>query len=101
MKDPIERQMAINSVHSCVDFCDDGDTDVSYLVELIVACLQDLPSVEKVGKWIKHNDKASWYCSECNTDDYYAYAWNCDTGEYELQDNYCPTCGARMYEAEK
>ena len=50
----------------------------------------------KVGKWIKHKDRTCWYCSECTTDDYYAYVWDFDTNEYKFQDKYCPNCGARM-----
>lgn len=48
------------------------------------------------GKWIRHKDRACWYCSECTADDYYAYIRDCDSGEYELQDNFCPNCGADM-----
>lgn len=50
------------------------------------------------GRWIKHKDRTCWYCSECVTDDYYAYSFNCDTDVYELQDKYCPNCGAQMME---
>ena len=50
----------------------------------------------KTGKWIKHKDRSCWHCSECNADDYYAYSWDCDTGEYKFQDNFCPNCGAKM-----
>lgn len=47
--------------------------------------------------WIKHEDRECWYCSHCNMDDYYAYYWS-DTGGLELQDHYCPNCGAVMGE---
>ena len=39
----------------------------------------DALTAEKVGKWIEHKDRTCWYCSECTTDDYYAYTWDCDT----------------------
>ena len=61
-------------------------------------CALHRPAAEPVkrGKWIKHKDRACWYCSECVTDDYYAYSWNSDTGIYDMQDKYCPNCGAKM-----
>ena len=61
--------------------------------------IRELPSAQperKTGKWIKHKDRSCWHCSECNADDYYAYSWDCDTGEYKFQDNFCPNCGAKM-----
>lgn len=68
------------------------------LCELIKA----LPAADvverKKGKWIKRKNRACWFCSECNTDNYYAYTWNSDTEKNEFQDNYCPNCGAYMRE---
>lgn len=63
-------------------------------------CIKETLTDESVkhGRWIKHKDRACWYCSECVTDDYYAYSHNCDTGVYELQDKFCPNCGVRMDE---
>ena len=66
-----------------------------YLCEGIEECENAEPE-RKTGKWIMHENRSSWYCSECNADDYYAYRWDYDTGEYEFQDNYCPNCGADM-----
>lgn len=67
-----------------------------YAVDIV----DDAPTADvverKKGKWMKHNDKACWYCSECKKDNYYAYCWNSDTGKYEFQDHYCPNCGAEM-----
>lgn len=54
------------------------------------------PTAEKVGKWIRNEDRYGWHCSACEEDDLYAFAWNSYTGENELQDHYCPNCGARM-----
>ena len=48
------------------------------------------------GEWIKNEGRHGWHCSVCGEDDLYAFAWNCDKGENELQDRYCPNCGARM-----
>lgn len=50
----------------------------------------------KHGKWIKNEDRYGWHCSVCVTDDVYAFEWNSDKGENELQDRYCPNCGAKM-----
>ena len=56
-----------------------------------------LPSAQRKGKWIKNEYNSGWHCSECKEDDFYAYVWNDDTGEYDIpQDNYCPNCGAEM-----
>lgn len=62
--------------------------------------LESAPTADVVerkrGKWIKHKDRDCWYCSECKKDNYYAYCWNSDTGKYEIQDHFCPNCGADM-----
>lgn len=50
------------------------------------------------GRWIKQD--GHYYCSSCNAQNFYAYLYNSDTGEYEQQDNYCPNCGAKMDEVE-
>ena len=50
----------------------------------------------KVGKWIKNDGRHGWHCSECGEDNYYAYSWSNENGEYEFQDHYCPNCGAEM-----
>ncbi len=48
------------------------------------------------GRWIKNDGRYGWHCFVCGEDDLYAFAWNSDTGENELQDQYCPNCGSRM-----
>jgi len=50
----------------------------------------------KHGKWIKTEGRYSWHCSLCKVDDQFAYCWNREKGDYDFQDNYCPSCGARM-----
>ena len=52
----------------------------------------------KHGKWIENKGGFGWYCSECKKYDYYAYCWSSENEKYELQDNYCPNCGAKMDE---
>lgn len=47
------------------------------------------------GEWIKNEDRAGWHCSCCGVDDFYAYLWD-NIAKYELQDKYCPNCGAEM-----
>ena len=68
----------------------------------IIRCISRTQTADvverKVGKWIKYKTKACWYCSECAVDNYYAYVRDCDSGEYEQQDNFCPNCGAEMEE---
>lgn len=68
-------------------------------VDDVKAELEEAPTAEperKKGRWIKHEDRPCWYCSECNEDNYYAYVWSGDTGIYVFQDNFCPHCGAEM-----
>lgn len=99
--DCISRQAAIDSIRRIkVNYCETADDQI-LLIDKAMAMteLMMLPSAQperKTGRWIKHKDRSCWYCSECNVDDYYAYSWNCDTGEYEFQDNYCPNCGCKM-----
>ena len=75
---------------------------MNYMVRasaIVIEMIHDAPTItpeRKQGRWIKHEDRAAWYCSECATDDYYAYFYNSDTGVYELQDKFCPNCGADM-----
>lgn len=93
MSDLIDRQKAINSVHSSVKFWDDGD--VNYLIELIVACLQELPSAEKQGHWIE-SDTDGFVCSECRN----GYR-DQPTLMGKPMFEYCPVCGAKMDEVEE
>ena len=57
------------------------------------------PTIEaeptKHGKWIKNDGRSGWHCSCCGKDDLYAYPYT-ENNERELQDFYCPNCGARM-----
>ena len=75
-----------------------GDEEETTRYHVLSWAIQEMKATRKVGKWIKHKDRTCWYCSECTTDNYYAYTWNFDTNEYKFQDNYCPNCGARMEE---
>ena len=49
--------------------------------------------------WIKHEDRECWYCSHCKEDDAYAYYYSeYNLDNLELQDFFCPKCGAVMDE---
>lgn len=50
------------------------------------------------GHWIKNNNRDGWNCSICHKDDCYAYLYNYDTDVEDIQDYYCPYCGAKMNE---
>lgn len=49
------------------------------------------------GKWIKNEGRHGWHCSVCGKDNRFAFAWSVNS-EIELQDFYCPNCGAKMDE---
>lgn len=69
-----------------------GIEDAPYNYGEIALCEANVPTEEKVGKWIKNADENCWWyeCSECG--DYpMKNAW----GHEELS-AYCPHCGARM-----
>lgn len=72
------------------------NADVNYFIV-------NAPTIDPVkhGKWIKNEGRYGWHCSVCGEDDLYAFAWNSDKGEKELQDRYCPECGAKMERSEE
>lgn len=98
MNDLISRQAAIKAIEDLQD-CFNGFSD-TYDKACIIGVIEEVPRVDvpdrKVGKWIKNESRYGWHCSACEEDDLYAFAWNSDTGENELQDRYCPNCGADM-----
>lgn len=51
--------------------------------------------------WIKNDGRYGWHCSGCGVDDIYAYDWSTENGQDELQDHFCPQCGAVMDEREE
>lgn len=65
----------------------------------IAQLLDDQPTAdvrENVrGEWIENNGRYGWHCNQCNKDNVYAYITGND-GSNELQDNFCPNCGADM-----
>ena len=64
-----------------------------------IAIIKNAPTIEaepvKHGRWIKNDDRSGWHCSCCGKDDLYAYPYT-ENNERELQDFYCPNCGAKM-----
>ena len=65
--------------------------------------IENAPTVDaesiRHGRWI-NDDIDKWKCSLCQKGNIYAFKWSVDGG-YELQDNYCPNCGALMDEEVK
>ena len=50
------------------------------------------------GQWVENNGRYGWYCSQCKKENNYAYDYN-ENNVIELQDHYCPNCGAKMDES--
>ena len=67
--------------------------------ELVRYVLLSAPTIKaepvKHGRWIKNEGRSGWHCSCCGKDNLYAYPYT-ENNERELQDFYCPNCGARM-----
>lgn len=65
-------------------------------------CALRRPQAEliKRGQWIKNEGRSGWHCSYCGKDDLYAYPYT-ENNERELQDFYCPNCGAQMIDEGK
>lgn len=99
MSDLISRQAAIEALEGEITVTGRANADaVREYAKLICDRIKRLPTIDPVkhGKWIKNEGRFGWHCSVCREDDLYAFSWNCDKGEKELQDRYCPNCGARM-----
>lgn len=81
--------------------CYNGFSD-TYDKAMILDLVDEQPTVDAVrhGRWIKNEYRSGWHCSCCGKDDLYAYAYT-QNNERELQDFYCPNCGAKMDEVIK
>lgn len=90
MNDSISRQMAIDALSAILD--NPNHAEFLYGDE-ICKTLQDLPSVERRGRWEKielyapSGDYVMFQCSEC-------------ASLYFETSSYCPNCGAKMSEVE-
>lgn len=92
MSDLIKRQDAINAISTWDKFgIDERNRVVRWheglepYVKLrdVVWAIEKLPSAQRNGHWILHQDSRTWECSECHK---YQVIWS----------NYCMHCGADM-----
>lgn len=64
----------------------------------VAKAVENAPTIEakpvRRGKWVK-DDIDKYKCSLCGKGNNYAYSWSISKGD-ELQDLYCPNCGAKM-----
>ncbi len=106
MDDLISRQAAIEHLKKRLIETAINNTGVTALCDSIFAdtadnrietWIMEIPSAQlerKPGRWIE-DDIDKWKCSECGKGDMYAYSWAVKGG-LELQDFFCPNCGAKM-----
>lgn len=93
MSDLISRKAAIKAIDDLPN-CYNGYSD-TYDKAYIIGVLEELPSVEKHGRWILDDEYDDfWRCSECG---YEFVIEGTDIPTYF----YCPNCGAKMDEVEK
>lgn len=66
----------------------------------VAKAVENAPTIEaepvRRGRWVK-DDIDKYKCSLCGKGNNYAYSWSIGKGD-ELQDLYCPNCGAKMEE---
>ena len=69
---------------------------VETVLNQFIDWIENAPTIDAApvvhGRWIRVGNH--WKCSVCEKDDYSAYFWGADT--MELQDFYCPNCGAKV-----
>lgn len=91
--DTIYREEAIKEID---DLCDKNKSLIdTWLLYAIEDTLDELPSAEKTGKWIKLDGCDAVQCSECLYDFVYIDGLYYLCHDQELP-NYCPNCGAKM-----
>ena len=99
MDDLISRQALKNVlINWQMEYAENGkDVERFETLGKVIYIVEQIPTAEqKTGRWIKNEYRVGWHCSECMTDNNFAYDWDSETGEYEFQDYYCPHCGAKM-----
>ena len=76
--------------------CYNGYSD-TYDKACIIDMIDEQPTVDAEihGYWVENNGRYGWYCSQCKKENNYAYDYN-ENNVIELQDHYCPHCGAKM-----
>ena len=87
MNDTISRQAAIKAFKDLPN-CYNGYSD-TYDKACIIGVIEELPSAEKHGKWVKISDR-NYKCSCCNA------WWSVDRDSTMKDFKHCPNCGARM-----
>lgn len=92
-KDYIDRCSLMKKVHT-------GMNIIEAMQAIIDAPAADVRPVIR-GEWIKQEpyNQNYWKCSNCGETNKYAYR-DGDVTIYELQDFFCPNCGADMREAD-
>ena len=99
VNDCISRQAAIEAIEFHLRVGDEiyplnrEDTLVNYGLEVAISCVQNLPTAEKVGRWIEVENKWGGLeirCSECG-EEVPRDGWG-----IAMQSAYCHNCGARM-----
>lgn len=93
MQDLISRQMAIDALSAILD--NPNHAEFLYGDE-ICKTLQDLPSAERLGRWIEEYSANHFQakCSACGESTLYGITYDLEGNAYYM--NYCPNCGARM-----
>lgn len=92
MSDLISREAAIEAIEelvSTMSVCVSKEEckGMNWMKQRAILAIENLPTAEKVGKWIGSGDFDEYYrCSECRK------------GETQFGGlyRYCPNCGARM-----
>lgn len=93
MNDLISRKAAIKAIDNLPN-CYNGYSD-TYDKAYIIGVLEELPSVEKHGRWAKAERDGCWSYSEA-----YKQCSECGKVTFLAKEmNYCPNCGAKMEEA--
>lgn len=104
MSDLISRQAAIEAIESHLRVGDEvypltrTDKILNHAFEIAASCVYNLPTAERVGKWMAQErgiHTTKYRCSECGR-----VVWD-DTGyDVCIDYPYC-NCGARMAEGER
>lgn len=100
MSDYISREAAIKALCERSEPCFTKNGEPTFIGDYIGA-ITSIPAADvverKTGEWVKipPYNQNYWKCSCCGIENKYAYK-DGDVTVYELQDFYCPNCGAKM-----
>ena len=92
MNDLISREQATSIIQTWLKHSGYSEGERN-MMGCTIQMLEDLPSAQKTGKWIEHED---WYdtyyeCSSCGEEFSLIEGTPKDNGY-----NYCPSCGTKM-----